>query len=70
LKSLHLEIHYNNPEGDTNATDSSGLTALITTTPRDIECVSCSAFLCTPLASMVWLSVHCKLQPEMMIWHS
>jgi hypothetical protein len=41
LKSLHLEIHYNNPEGDTNATDSSGLTALITITPRDIECASC-----------------------------
>lgn len=37
FKSLMLEVHYNNPEGGTNATDSSGFTAHVTTTPREHE---------------------------------
>lgn len=38
--SMMLEIHYNNPEGATEARDSSGFTALVTTTPRELECAS------------------------------
>jgi hypothetical protein len=37
-KAVYLQIHYNNPEGDTNATDSSGFTAYMTSRPREIEC--------------------------------
>jgi hypothetical protein len=37
-KALYLQIHYNNPEGDNNATDSSGFTAYMTSKPREIEC--------------------------------
>lgn len=37
-KAVYLQIHYNNPEGITDATDSSGFTAYATTTPRDKEC--------------------------------
>jgi hypothetical protein len=40
FKSMFLEIHYNNPEGDTNATDASGFTALLTTKPREHECAA------------------------------
>jgi hypothetical protein len=38
FKALLLEIHYNNPEGDTNATDASGFTTFLTTKPREHEC--------------------------------
>ena len=37
-KALFLEIHYNNPEAVTDATDSSGFTAFYTSKPREIEC--------------------------------
>lgn len=37
FKALFLEIHYNNPEQATDAKDSSGFTALITTQPREHE---------------------------------
>jgi hypothetical protein len=40
FKAMFLEIHYNNPEGDTNATDASGFTALLTTKPREHECAA------------------------------
>lgn len=37
-KAVYMQIHYNNPEGDTNATDSSGFTAYATSQPREHEC--------------------------------
>jgi hypothetical protein len=38
FKAVLLEIHYNNPEGETNATDASGFTTFLTTKPRQYEC--------------------------------
>jgi hypothetical protein len=38
LKSLFMQVHYNNPEGVSDATDSSGFTAFLTTQPRQHEC--------------------------------
>jgi hypothetical protein len=39
FKSVYMQIHYNNPEGVTDATDSSGFTAYATSKPREHECV-------------------------------
>lgn len=49
FKALFLEIHYNNPEGETNATDSSGFTAMLTTKPREHLCVP-NTLLATTIA--------------------
>jgi hypothetical protein len=40
FKAIFMNMHYNNPEGDTNATDSTGFTAFLTTKPREHEYVS------------------------------
>ena len=37
-KAVHLQIHYNNPEGVTDAKDSSVWTAYATTQPREKAC--------------------------------
>lgn len=36
-KSVFVQIHYNNPDGVTDATDSSGFTAYATSLPREHE---------------------------------
>ena len=38
FEAVFMEIHYNNPEGATDATDASGFTAILTTTPREHKC--------------------------------
>ena len=38
FKALYLQMHYNNPNGDTDAKDSSAFIAYATSKPREHEC--------------------------------